>query len=220
MKAVMPKIRIKYNRFLDPIFIFYCKNNPELKKQGWNDWIPPEKEKVLERVKKYKEEWSKYENRIIYEMCNILGLNFERNIIDVHIVSGNSRQFSNPIVIKSGFEPDEFVDVLTHELLHVLFQDNIDIFPTQILDEMFPDESKTTKNHIITHAVLKFLYLDILKDRGRLERNIFNSKRHSSFDYTRAWEIVEEKGYREIINDLKKRYHSLVKENGIDAELN
>ncbi|MBU6431035.1 MAG: hypothetical protein KGJ58_00090 [Patescibacteria group bacterium] len=210
MEMNLPKIRIKYNRFLDPIFTFYCKNNPELKKQGWNDWIPPEKEKVLERVKNYNEEWIKYENKILSKICEILGLNFERNIIDVHIVSGNPRQFSNPIIIKSGFSPDEFVDVLTHELLHVLFQDNIDIFPIKILNEMFQDESKTTKNHIITHAVLKFLYLDILKDRERLERNILNSKKHNSSDYTRAWEIVEEKGYREVIDDLKKRYHSLI----------
>ena len=205
----LPKIRIKYNRFLDPIFTFYCKNNPELKERGWNDWIPPEKEKILERVKNYKEEWTKYENIILSKICNLLSLNFKRNIIDAHIVSGNSRQFSDPIVIKSGFSPDEFVDVLTHELLHVLFQDNIDIFPTKILDEMFPDESKTAKNHIITHAVLKFLYIDTLKESNRLERNILNSKKHSSSDYTRAWEIVEEKGYRELVADLKKRYHSL-----------
>lgn len=55
----LPKIRIKYNRFLDPIFTFYCKNNPELKERGWNDWIPPEKEKVLERAKNYNEEASR-----------------------------------------------------------------------------------------------------------------------------------------------------------------
>lgn len=205
----MPKIRIKYNRFLDPIFTFYCKNNPELKERGWNDWIPPEKEEVFKRVKNYKAEWAKYENNILSKMCEISGLNFKRNIIDVHIVSGNSRPFSNPIVIKSGFSPDEFVDVLTHELLHTFFQDNIDIFPTKILDEMFPNESRTTKNHIITHAVLKYIYLDILRDPSRLERNILNSKKHSSSDYARAWDIVEDRGYRELIADLKKRYHSL-----------
>lgn len=212
----LPKIRIKYNRFLDPIFIFYCKNNQELKDSGWNDWLLPEKEKVLERVKRYKEEWTKYEKKILEGICGLLDLNFERNIIDVHIVSGNPRQFSNPIIIKSGFNPDEFVDILTHELIHVLFQDNINIFPTKILDEMFLDESATSKNHILTHSVLKFIYLEILKDKSRLERNILNSKKHSSYDYTRAWEIVEEKGYRELIVDLKKGTILLHKENGTE----
>ncbi len=206
----LPKIRIKYNRFLDPIFTFYCKNNPELKERGWNDWIPPEKEKILERVKKYEGEWVKYESVILSGICDILNLNFERNIIDVHIVSGNPRQFSNPIVIKSGFEPDEFVDILTHELIHVLFQDNIDIFPAQILDEMFSNETKAVKNHVLTHATLKFIYLDILADFSRLQRNILNSKKHSSPDYTRAWEIVENSGYQELIENLKKRYRSLI----------
>ncbi len=207
----LPKIIIKYNRFLDPIFIFYCKNNPELKEKGWNDWIPPNKKEILKRIKKYKEEWAKYENVILYGVCDILGFNFKRNIIDVHIVSGNSRQFSDPIIIKSGFSPDEFVDILTHELLHLLFQDNVDIFPTSILNAIFSDESRTVKNHILTYAVLKFLYIDILHDTRRLERNILNSKRHGSPDYIRAWEIVENKDYREIITDLKKRCHSLKK---------
>lgn len=201
----IPEIIIKYNRFLDPIFIFYCKNNPELKARGWNDWVPPGKEKVLERVENYKKEWAKYGDKILAEMCNVLGLNFKRNIIDVHIVSGNPRQFSDPLIMKSGFAPNEFVDSFTHELLHVLFQDNIDIFPVSILESMFPGESTTTKNHCITYAVLKFLYLDILHDNDKLERNIIRSKKHSSSDYTRAWKIVEKNGYQKIIDDFKNR---------------
>lgn len=197
---LIPKIRIKYNRFLDPIFKAYIKSIPR-----WKDWVEPTEAEVKERVKKYKEEWVKYEHIIIPQICAILNLDFKRNIIDAHIVSGNPRQFSDPIVIKSSFSPDEFVDVLIHELLHVLFQDNIDIFPVSILEDIFPGESKTTKNHIITYATLKFLYLDVLRDNSRLERNILNSKKHSTSDYIRAWNIVDNKGYMEIITDFKKK---------------
>ena len=205
----IPKIIIKYNRFLDPIFIFFCKNNPELKKRGWNDWMPPGKKEVLERVKNYKTEWTKQGEEILQGICGTLNLDFQRNIIDVHVVSGIPRGFSEPIVVKSSFSPEEFVDTLSHELIHVLFQDNIEKVPMSILSEMFPQENQLTKNHVITHAVLKYIYLEILKDHPRLDKNIKRSLDAGSQDYMRAWEIVEKKGYRELIDEFKRTYHPL-----------
>lgn len=196
----LPKIRIKYNRFLDPVFKAYIKSNPK-----WKDWIEPTETEVKERVKKYKEEWAKYEKEILEGICNTLGLNFSQNIIDVHIVSGNDRQFSNPVVIKSGFKPDEFIESLSHELIHRLFSDNVqNVVVGKIFLEMFPDENELARNHIITHATLEFIYLDILKDKERLAKNIERSSKSSFPEYSRAWEIVEEKGYRELINDFKE----------------
>jgi hypothetical protein len=199
-----PKIVIKYGKLLDPIFIFYCRNNPDLKVRGWNDWIPPTQEEVFKRIENYKKEWSKYEEKIVKEMCDVLNLKFKRNII-VYIVSGNSRQLSSPIVIKSGFNPDEFVDSLTHELIHTLFEDNGTKIPISILEEMFPGETSTIRNHVVVHSVLKYIYLDILKDEKKLEMNIENSRKHSTNDYFHAWEIVEKEGYMEIIKRFKKK---------------
>lgn len=195
----LPKIRIKYNRFLDPIFKAYIKSNPK-----WKDWVEPTEAEVKERVKKYKEEWAKYEKEILEGICNVLGLNFSQNIIDVHIVSGNDRQFSNPVVIKSGFEPDEFIESLMHELIHRLFSDNIqNIIASKIFLEMFPDENELTRNHIITHAALKFIYVDILKDKEKLEINIEKSSKSSFPEYKHAWILVEKMGYKELIAEFK-----------------
>ncbi|MBU6431522.1 hypothetical protein KGQ29_04070, partial [Patescibacteria group bacterium] len=160
----LPKIRIKYNKFLDPIFKTYIKSNPK-----WKDWVEPTEAEVKDRVKKYKKEWVKYEKKILEGICELLDLNFSQNIIDVHIVSGNDRQFSNPVVIKSGFKLDEFIESLIHELIHRLFSDNVqNVIAGKIFLEMFPDENELTRNHIITHAVLKFIYLDFLKDKEKL----------------------------------------------------
>ncbi len=112
----MPKILIEYNRFLDPIFIAFIQSQPQ-----WKDWKPAPLEEVLEKVEEYKNEWEKYGPKILNALCEVTSLSFNREVIDVYIVSGNPRQFSNPVVIKSGFSPSEFVDVLTHELIHRLF---------------------------------------------------------------------------------------------------
>lgn len=203
----LPKIIIKYGKLLDPVFIFYCRNNPALKDRGWNDWIPPSYEEVLSRIKNYRQEWEKNEKKILDGICDILSLNFIRNKIDVYIVSGNPRQLSDPLIIKSGFKPDEFVDTLTHELIHKLFEDNTPKIPPRILEEMFPNETQKTRNHVIVYAVLKHIYLDVLNDKMRLERNIKNSKQHDTHDYARAWEIIEKEGYGELIDEFKKKYH-------------
>lgn len=197
----LPKIRIKYNRFLDPIFKAYIKSNPK-----WKDWVEPTEAEVKERVKRYKEEWAKYEKKILEGICGLLDMNFSQNIIDIHIVSGNDRQFSNPVVIKSGFEPDEFIRCLTHELIHRLFSDNEQkIDGWDFLTTNFPNENKLTQNHILTHAILKFVYLDILENKEMFNKNTEVSSKASFSEYKRAWDIVEEKGYKELIKNFKEK---------------
>lgn len=196
----IPEINIIYGKFLDPIFIEYLKSVP-----GWKDWTPPETKFVKEKIEIYKKEWSEYGYKNLEEICNLLNLNFRRDVIDVYIVSGNNRQFSDPIVIRCEFKPKYFVDFLTHELIHRLFQINSDKFPYSTLKEMFPNESKTTRNHIFVHAILKYIYLDVLNDKSRLERNIERSKEHNTDEYTKAWEIVDKEGYKNLINKLKEK---------------
>ena len=194
----IPKIIIEYNRFLDPIFINYVQSSPR-----WKNWPIPSKETVLKKIRDYKKEWIKYEKKILYSLYSITGLNFNRDTIEVYIVSVNPRQFSNPIIIKSGFSPDEFVDVLTHELIHRLLVIN-KIKKKTIIDNKYSNEPEIVKSHTIVHALLKYIYLDILKDKKRLEKNILRSKNHVTNEYMRAWEIVKKENYIKLIKKFKK----------------
>ncbi len=54
----LPTIKIKYNRFLDPIITFYTINNPDAAKGGWDKWVPPTKEILDKRVANYKTWWA------------------------------------------------------------------------------------------------------------------------------------------------------------------
>ncbi len=192
----IPKINIIYGKLLDPIFLNYCKNHPK-----WKNWTSPSKNEVLGKIKKYQKEWLKYEKKILLALIKVSGLSFNRDILDVYIVSGSPRQLSNPIIIKSGLLPSEFVDVLTHELIHRLLVLN-NIKKKFIIDKKYASEEETAKNHIVVHALLKYIYLDILKDKNRLKKNILRSKHHNTNEYIRAWEIVEKEGYKKLIYEF------------------
>ncbi|MBU6431328.1 hypothetical protein KGQ29_03050, partial [Patescibacteria group bacterium] len=73
----------------------------------------------------------------------------------------------------------------------------------------FQNENELTQSHILTHAILKFVYLDILENKEMLEKNIGRSSESSFLEYKRAWDIVEERGYKELITEFKKYYNKL-----------
>lgn len=197
------KTRIRYNGLLDKVFVFYCKNNPELKKMGWNDWMPPTKEEVIRQVQNYKKEWKKYEKDILNELSVVLDLKFQNPIIDVHIVSGNPRQIGDPIVIRSGFNPEEFVSTLTHELVHHLCSINNIEELDEYLEKPYITESSLTRRHIIVLAALTHIYKNILKDEKELEHSKSRSEKHSTKEYTLAWNIVDELGYANILDKFR-----------------
>lgn len=201
-----PKITIQYGRLLDPVFTFYCKNNPEYKKIGWNDWTPPTEEVVIAKMKELKNEWKNFEPTILKNLEKISGLKFQRDI-DVYIVSGTPRSISNPIIIKSSFSKSEFTLELTHELIHALFGQNANILSKYIYRELSPNETESTAKHVIVHALLKYIFADILRHNEVIEESIARAKKHSTNDYSRAWEIVEEMGHLNLIESFKQKYN-------------
>lgn len=202
MSKKLPKICIRYNHLIDPIFIEYCKH---YSKGGWDSWVPPTKDEVLRRVKAYKEKWKEYEEKILNGLCALLDLSFGDCPIDVHIVSGNPRQISFPLIIKSGFTPDEFVNVLTHELIHRLFGLNKLGKAVMFDDPGYEKETDTTKGHVIVHAITKYIYLDVLNEPIRLEMDLEKSKKHSTNEYEISWGIVDKEDYKKIISDFKAK---------------
>lgn len=175
----------------------------KLADDDWMEW----------KVGEYKKAWQPYEQKILLGMTEMLGLSFRQNIIDVNIAPW-FHAFSDPMVIGVMQEPDVFVDTLTHELLHRLLTDNTAIpHETQLLPEwerLFgKKQSFTQLVHIPVHAVHKAIYLDVLKEPKRLERDIVNNKKHEASDYVGAWNYVEQHDYKEIIKKLQKSYEKL-----------
>lgn len=165
------------------------------------------------KVAEYRKAWKPYEKKVISGLEDTLGLNFYQNVIDVYIAPW-FRAFSEPLVIGVMSEPDGFVDILTHELIHRLLTDNKTVpHDTQLLPEwekLFGKQhSFGVLVHIPVHAVHKAIYLDILNEPERLKRDIETNKKYKAKDYIDAWDYVEKHGYKEIIEKLKVSYARL-----------
>jgi hypothetical protein len=167
------------------------------------------------RVAEYQKAWQPVEQRILLAMTEMLGLSFRQNIIDVNIAPWFNA-FSDPMVIGVMQVPDAFIDTLTHELVHRLLTDNTAIPNDTLLlaewQKLFGKEHTFGATvHIPVHAVHKAIYLDVLKQPKRLERDIATNKQYEATDYIAAWDYVEKHDYKEIIKKLHQSYITLGK---------
>jgi hypothetical protein len=210
---LLPEIRIKdawllrenASEYLDKMWR-KKDDEPIAHNPDYNKWITA-------KVASYREAWQPYEQNILSSMCTMLGLNFKQNIVDVYIAPW-FYAFSDPMVLGVTFEPDEFVDHLTHELIHRLLSDNLVTSPDFDYIEEWRNLFGTQHSfnalvHIPVHAVHKAIYLDVLKDSKRLEGDVSTLKKNNAADYLKSWEYIEKEGYSEIIDKLRRSYRAL-----------
>lgn len=167
----------------------------------------------------YRQEWAKYNDSILPALCESVGLEFYKPVIDVPCAPWIG-SISDPLTLNFRNSPDQFVDALTHELCHVLLTDNT-VFswhssPARVrLEERWSklygaEHSFTALIHIPVHALCKYMYLDVLKEPARLKRDI--TAIQDSQAYTTAWRYVEAHDYRQIIEQLGSDYQALAQE--------
>jgi hypothetical protein len=203
VEYVFPEIKIEFaDRLYDSLSRDFYPFVEE--KYGKKLSTPDE---IKERVKKYRESWKPREKQILQGIQESLQLQFLPYPITVHVVPFPN-SISTPLIISSGTGTDYFIDILTHELIHQLFSDNESkVEWYRIPTEMYPEEKNgAVRIHIIVHAAHKHIYLNVLSEPKRLERDLEKSQK--SPIYKKAWEIVERDGYKEIIEKFKSYYKS------------
>lgn len=174
-----------------------------------------------EKVQTYRSEWKKYESTIIPSLTESIGVTFYKSVIDVHCAPYFIPK-SEPLIMNYRSDPDEFVDVLTHELSHVLLTDN-NVYQAREAkqkfsliekwQEMYGDLERHVLAHIPVHAMSKYIYVDILADDKRLMRDRKSSEgRKGGQAYVDAWEYVEKHDYRNILEGLRKMYEDIKNE--------
>lgn len=171
-------------------------------------------EQCDEWTDEYRNAWAKKEEAILKGLINVMELEFKRSIIDLDLAPW-FRPTSSPLMMGFNFEPDEFVDTLTHELCHILLTDNTKFSNRNksgrkgaLLKKWEAnygdDHDWVTLVHIPVHALLKYIYLDILKEPYRLERDIKHCQKYPR--YKETWEYVQANDYKEIIKLAKESY--------------
>lgn len=208
----IPEIRINYARLL--------QEDVSKKISKLNNWWLPSDEKSMERTEDYRRAWKPKEPQILILMQDCLGVAFYKKVIDVHIAA-NILPKSQPLIISMQDTPDQFIDTLTHELIHVLLTDNSklslqganrDFQISNVWQNMFNSEQDlSTLSHIPVFAVFKKIMLDVHQDSSRIDRDKEMLKKFGSTSYLKSWDYVEKVGYEEIIEKLKNSYAEITK---------
>jgi hypothetical protein len=196
MKRSSPEIRIKNGRLI------YQNISIHLHKLWGKKKKLASIKEIDKKVLAYQKAWDKYEKSILQGMYEITGLEFKQNIIDVYIAPW-MKAFSDPMIIGIKYEPDYFVDILTHELLHRLLTDNVKIGKVNLIAKwknfFGKNHSFGTLTHIPVHAIHKSIFLDILNQPKRLEREIARMKEYKATDYINSWNYVDKNDYKRIV---------------------
>jgi hypothetical protein len=81
------------------------------------------------------------------------------------------------------------------------------VFSLGLWQRLFGEHERLTLVHIPLHAIHKYIYLDVLKAPERLKREIsFLKNSPTAGPYMQAWEYVNERDYREIVDEIRKVY--------------
>jgi len=209
-KTTQPFIRVNFSWLL---YDYVSVEKYRLNSKDWGEI--PSREQCEVWTENYRQEWAEYEDKILPALTETLGVTFYKQVIDVDVAPG-IRAMSDPLILNFMYYPDQFVDSLTHELIHLLLTDNHayslkEANQTVRLDEAWTDlfgkHDFDTLVHIPVYALHKYIYLDIMKNPERLERDKYTVKDDEA--YAKAWGYVDAHNYLEIITALKNWYVAL-----------
>lgn len=198
---MIPRIIFRYSWIYDQGYRESKRIQRFLEKKGEKY---PSPKKIESYIKKVEPLWRKEEKRIAQELSKISGLEWMVKEITCYVI-GNGIPFSDPLTIRIYRNYNDFIDTLTHELIHQLFtqKGNMEIAEKSwdYIFRRYKDESFTTKIHIPLHAIHAELIARLYNEKD-IEKRL-QIPPHE--EYKISWQIVQKEGYQDIINEFRKR---------------
>jgi len=197
---MIPKVKFVYSWSYDSTLCMLLKRK----------WKLTYVKSSVNYIRRLDKEWRKIEKKVLSEMAKTAGMKWKDKQITCFVVSHCIHSFSYPLTVIIRHKDDRLrridyvIDILIHELIHVLFVSNEIYNLDKYLgfDKEFKNEKMATNGHIYLHALHKHLYLKFF-NKNRLARDIALAKSKSMPGYDRAWEIVEEYGHENLIKRLR-----------------
>ena len=121
-------------------------------------WLKPKEKFSSKFVDKYlnsiEKIWKKEGKNTLEYISKISGLKWKEKKIKCYFISGG-RCFSNPLTVRYFKNKNQFIDVLTHELIHQMQSQNSKNWVKwwQYFSKQYSNESKLTQRHIFLHAI-------------------------------------------------------------------
>ncbi|MEX2016927.1 MAG: hypothetical protein WD876_00435 [Candidatus Pacearchaeota archaeon] len=173
-----------------------------------NKWNAPQEKLPIKLINNYlkliEKMWGRIAKKTLGEISKNSGLKWRERKIKCYFLS-KGKSFSDPLTIKYYKDKKYFIDVLTHELIHqIQTQDTENRWYKwrNYIAKKYSKETKLTRGHIFLNAVL---YKVVEKVHGKKRLNSLIKFDWQFKDYKRSWEIVQNEGYQNIINEFRKR---------------
>jgi hypothetical protein len=204
---LLPQVIFKYSKIYDRRWqeVYILRRNLNSTEQSLLHFYPTPEE-ITTYLDIIKPLWQHEEGKILRALSEITTLTWEAKIISCYVV-GQVKAFSDPLTLPVFLnDPTLFIDMLIHELIHQLFMqpgNQKRLQPVwEYINKSYPNETQITKTHIPLHAIHSYLYHTFYTEERR-QRDIQRAKKKNAVNYIRAWEIVEQKAYRTIMEDLR-----------------
>ena len=189
----MHKVIIRYNPILDKMAKAHSLLSPKTAERAAQE---TDTKFVDERIKEYRKLWDELGNdKIFAAIEGMTGKPFLNRCVMVNIVWVARTTESDGMIIPISHDPNNFVLTLTHELMHL----SGGVF-TDEFNEKYKNETLHARTHIVVNAMTEYLWRDVIGKPEYVDLHKERCKKNNAIDHIRAWEIVDEVGYKKIID--------------------
>lgn len=206
-------IKITYSRFLEEIYSGFFSSKELVNSSSlfsYSDLPRLSEEKILSKRKEFVEEWNLYGNKIFDQVLKITDLSIERNYLDVYITGIPARSYSSPIVIYANKNKEDFLRVVTHELVHIILREGLGkdyVKIEKILEDFYPEETKLTQIHVLVYSIMGSVFEEIFGNKERLSTEKKDADNYRTNEYSKAFEICDaSESYLKTLEKIKLEY--------------
>lgn len=189
----MPKIIIRYNPILDEMAKAHSLLAPKTAERAAQK---TDTKVVEETIKEYRKLWDSLGNDKIFSAIEqMTGKPFPNNSTVINIVWVARSTEAYGMIMPITHDPDGFAITLTHELMH-LSGGNF----TKEFIEKYKAETIDARVHIVINAMTEYLWRDVINKPEYVDIHKARCKKNNATSHIRAWEVIEEVGYKKIID--------------------